>query len=83
MESPLQTVMLLSLVGANCVVGNQWHTTVHTNLDKMTAMIQGMAVSTQAWIPKQWTYLGLVWTLPTSGVQTTLGLWECGTVCLG
>lgn len=46
LESPLQTAMLLSLVGANCVVGNQWHTTVHTNLDRMTAMIQGMAVST-------------------------------------
>lgn len=46
LESPLQTAMLLSLVGANCVVGNQWHTTVHTNLDKLTTMIQGMAVST-------------------------------------
>lgn len=46
LESPLQTVMLLSLVGANCVMGNQWHTTVHTNLDRMTAMIQGMPVST-------------------------------------
>ena len=45
LESPLQTAMLLSLVGANCVVGNQWHTTVHTNLDKLTTMIQGMAVS--------------------------------------
>ena len=46
LESPLQTVMLLSLVGANCVVGNQWHTTVHTNLDRMTATIQGTPVST-------------------------------------
>lgn len=46
LESPLQTAMLLSLVGANCVVGNQCHTTVHTNLNRMTAMIQGMAVST-------------------------------------
>ena len=81
MESPLQTAMLLSLVGANCVVGNQWHTMVHTNLDRMTAMIQGMAVLTsQAWIPKQWTCTGL--SLDPSnqwGPDYTwaLGMWYC------
>jgi len=41
LEAPLQTVMLLSLVGANCVVGNQWYTMVHVNLDKMSTMIKG------------------------------------------
>ena len=41
LENHLQTVMLLSLVGANCVVGNQCHTAVHVNLDKMNAMIKG------------------------------------------
>ena len=41
LEAPLQTVMLLSLVGANCVVGNQWYTMVQVNLDKMSTMIKG------------------------------------------
>ena len=41
LEAPLQTVMLLSLVGTNCVVGNQWYTMVQVNLDKMSTMIKG------------------------------------------
>ena len=78
LESPLQTAMLLSLVGANCVVGNQWHTTVHTNLDKLTEIIQGMA-----WIPKQWTCTGLSLDPSNQWGPDYTGLWKCGTACLG
>ncbi|XP_078492369.1 cilia- and flagella-associated protein 46 isoform X3 [Ciona intestinalis] len=39
-EKPLQTAMLLSLSGANCVCLNQWHTTSESNAAKLHTFME-------------------------------------------
>ena len=42
LEKPIETAMLLSLSGVNCVLANQWHCTLQDNADVFNTLMKGM-----------------------------------------
>ena len=42
LEKPIETAMLLSLSGVNCVLANQWHCTLQDNADIFNTLMKGM-----------------------------------------
>jgi len=40
-ERPVETAALFSLIGAGCIVTNQWYTTVQENVQLMNTLLGG------------------------------------------
>ena len=41
LEKSVETAMLLSLAGVNCVLTNQWHASLHDNANKLDTLMKG------------------------------------------
>jgi len=41
LEKPVETALLASLAGIKCYYGNQWHSRLKDNADKLSTILQG------------------------------------------
>ena len=49
LEKSVETAMLLSLAGVNCVLTNQWHASLHDNANKLDTLMKGTTKTLPIW----------------------------------
>ena len=59
-EGPVETAALLSLIGAGCILGNQWYTSVQENLKLVTRLLKGITVQARSFPPFDLCFVFLV-----------------------